>query len=99
MYPYVGPCHKGNAYPRVADGGDGLQIRNIAANILNKQSRTADRGRSSSLLRDVTQGLGNGEELLTIRVTISFSRTVLLHGVSGIWRKTVALCLIDYDPL
>jgi hypothetical protein len=30
--------------PRVADGGDGLQIWRVAASILNKQSRTADRG-------------------------------------------------------
>jgi len=32
------------ARPRVADGGDGLQIWTVAANILNKQSRTADKG-------------------------------------------------------
>jgi hypothetical protein len=34
---------------RVADRGDGLQIWRVAANILNKQSRTADSGWSSSL--------------------------------------------------
>jgi len=28
----------------VADGGDGLQMWRITANILNKQSRTADKG-------------------------------------------------------
>jgi hypothetical protein len=38
------------ARPRVADGGDGLQIQNVAANILNKQSRTADKGWSSNLV-------------------------------------------------
>jgi hypothetical protein len=43
------PCHHGMARPQVADGGDGLQIWRVAANILNKQSRTADRGWSSSL--------------------------------------------------
>jgi hypothetical protein len=43
------PCHYGMARPQVADGGDGLQIRRVAANILNKQSRTADKGWSSSL--------------------------------------------------
>jgi hypothetical protein len=32
------------ARPQVADGGDGLQTWRVAANILNKQSRTADRG-------------------------------------------------------
>jgi hypothetical protein len=29
---------------QVADGGDGLQIWRVAANVLNKQSRTADTG-------------------------------------------------------
>jgi len=42
------------ALPRVTDGGDGLQIRRIAVNILNKQSQTADKGLSSSL------GVGRG---------------------------------------
>jgi hypothetical protein len=42
------PCHHGMARPQVADGGDGLQIWRVAANILNKQSRTTDKGRSSS---------------------------------------------------
>jgi len=31
------------ARPRVAVGGDGLCILNVAVNILNKQSRTADK--------------------------------------------------------
>jgi hypothetical protein len=31
------PCHHGMARPQVADGGDGLQIWRVAANILNKQ--------------------------------------------------------------
>jgi hypothetical protein len=35
--------------PQIAYGGDVLQIWKVAANILNKQSRTADRGWSSSL--------------------------------------------------
>jgi hypothetical protein len=42
-------CHHGMARLQVADGGDGLQIRSVAANILNKQSRTSDKGWSSSL--------------------------------------------------
>jgi hypothetical protein len=32
------------ARSRVADTGDGLQVWRVAANVLNKQSRTADRG-------------------------------------------------------
>jgi hypothetical protein len=34
------------ARPQVADGGDGLQIWRLAANILNKQSRSAGKGRN-----------------------------------------------------
>jgi hypothetical protein len=48
------PCHHGMARPRVADGGDGLQIWRVA-DILNKQSRTADKGWASSL------GVGYGD--------------------------------------
>jgi hypothetical protein len=48
------PCHHGMARPQVADGGEDLQICRVAANILNKQSRTADKGWPSSL------GVGRG---------------------------------------
>jgi hypothetical protein len=48
------PCHHSMARPQVADGRDSFQIRRVAANILNKQSRTADKGWSSSL------GVGRG---------------------------------------
>jgi hypothetical protein len=47
-------CHHGMARPRVADRGYGLQVWRVAANILNKQSRTADSGWSSS------PGVGRG---------------------------------------
>jgi hypothetical protein len=46
--------HHGMARPQVADGGDALQFWREAANILNKQSWTADKGWSSSL------GVGRG---------------------------------------
>jgi hypothetical protein len=48
------PCHNGMAHPRVADGGENLKIWRVAANILNKQSWTADKGWYSSL------GVGRG---------------------------------------
>jgi hypothetical protein len=35
--------------PQAADGRNDLNIWSVAGNILNKQSRTADKGRSSSL--------------------------------------------------
>jgi hypothetical protein len=43
------------ARPQVADREDGLQICTVVANILNKQSRTVDRGWLSSL------GVGRGD--------------------------------------
>jgi hypothetical protein len=45
----VGPYHHGLPLPRVAEEGDGLQIRKAAADVLNEQSRTADKEWSSSL--------------------------------------------------
>jgi len=72
----VGLCHHGMVRHQDADRGDGLQIWRIAANILNKQWWTADKGlspilgvrlgfnssspRKDSFLRNVTQGLGIG---------------------------------------
>jgi hypothetical protein len=46
--------HHNMARRQVTDGGDGLQMWRVAANILNKQSRTADKRWSSSL------GVGHG---------------------------------------
>jgi hypothetical protein len=61
------------ARPQVADGGDGLQIWRVAANILNKQSRTADKGWSSSL------GVGCGEK--TPRLKKKFSLRNFTKGL------------------
>jgi hypothetical protein len=41
-------CHHGKTRHRVADGGDGLQIWNVAVNTLN-ESRTAKKKWSSRL--------------------------------------------------
>jgi hypothetical protein len=43
------PCHQGMARPQLADGGDSLQFWRVAANMLNKQLWTAEKGWSSSL--------------------------------------------------
>ena len=40
------PVSHGMARPQVADRGNGLQIWRVAANMLNKQSWTADRSGS-----------------------------------------------------
>jgi len=42
------PCHQGMALPRVADGGDGMQIWRVSLNELDKQLRTTDKGWSSN---------------------------------------------------
>jgi hypothetical protein len=42
-------CHHETAVPQVTAGGDGLQLWRVASNILNKQSRTADKRWPSSL--------------------------------------------------
>jgi hypothetical protein len=42
------PCHHSMARPQVADGGNGLQVWRVAANILIKLSRTANKGWPSS---------------------------------------------------
>jgi hypothetical protein len=51
------PCHHGMVRPHVADGGDALQVWRVAANILNKQSRWANKGWSSSF--GVERGANN----------------------------------------
>jgi hypothetical protein len=43
------PYHHSMARPWVADGRDGLQLWRLAANILNKQPWTNDKGWSSRL--------------------------------------------------
>jgi hypothetical protein len=43
-------CHRCMARPQVVVGGDALQVWRAAANILNKKSRTADKGWSLSLV-------------------------------------------------
>jgi hypothetical protein len=65
----VGPCHHGKARPHVADGGDRLRIWRVAAIILNKRPRTADKGWSSSL------GVGKG-------LTIHRRKKSLLRNVT-----------------
>jgi hypothetical protein len=73
------------ACPQVADGGNGLQIWRIAANILNKQSQMADGGgpsalelgrgltnlhhKNSNLLRNISQSLGPGQ-IVWLRVLV-----------------------------
>jgi hypothetical protein len=56
--PFV---NHGMARPQVADGGDALQLWREAANILNKQSRTAEKAWSSRFR------VGCGTKRLTVK--------------------------------
>jgi hypothetical protein len=38
------PCHHSMMRPQVVDGEDALQVWKVAANILNKQLHTANKG-------------------------------------------------------
>jgi hypothetical protein len=51
------------ARSRVADGGDGLQIRRVPENVLNKQSLTADKYFNLWIGRGVSQ-------LLTVKTSL-----------------------------
>ena len=55
----MGPRHHGMARPRVADGGTASNMEG-AANILNEQSRIANKGWSSSL------GVGRGANISSL---------------------------------
>jgi hypothetical protein len=43
------PCHHSMARPQVADGGNTLQVWRVAANTLNKQSRTDKRPKQKKM--------------------------------------------------
>jgi hypothetical protein len=77
----LGPFQHGIARPRVADGGDGLQIWRVAANMLNKQSRTADIGWYSSV------GVGRGANKSS---PYKATRYEMCHRASDLegWLKT-----------
>jgi hypothetical protein len=70
------------ARPQVADRGDALQVWRTAANILNKQSHTADKGWSFSL--GVERGAINYSPL-----TISLLRNLLedSHNTLNRWKN------------
>ena len=75
----MGPCHHGMARPQVADR-ERPPIRRAAANKLNKQSRTADEGWSSSL------GVGRGANNPSLLKT-KFNNTHMRDDSSG--HKTI----------
>jgi hypothetical protein len=71
---------------RLQDGdrGNGLQIWRVAANIFNKQSRTADNGRSSSL----EVGLeANNSSLKEISLLLNARQGLLLELI--LWNELI----------
>jgi hypothetical protein len=75
------PCHHGMARPLVADGGDGLQLWRVAANILDKQSPTAENWWSSRLLVGRCSNNSSRKECLLRNITKD-SELDLLFGTS-----------------
>jgi hypothetical protein len=59
--------------PQVADGGNGLQIWKIVANILNKQSPTADKGWSSR------SGVGDNNSPLKNKRLTKCQKSILIN--------------------
>jgi hypothetical protein len=69
-------------HPQVMDRGDGMKMRRIAVNILNKQWRTASRGWSSTF--GVGQGTNNSHGKITNCYCCEiFKRAMELDGFSG----------------
>ena len=72
-------CKYGLARPQVGDGGEGLQVWRLAANILNNQSRTADKRRSFRL--EFGRGANN---FLPWKFNNSFCSPVALGPIPGL---------------
>jgi hypothetical protein len=58
------PCHHSVVHPHVVDGGDGIQVWRTAADILNNQSGTSNKGLSSSLR--IVRDVDGGQQFFTI---------------------------------
>jgi hypothetical protein len=71
---YVGHCHHDMARHRAAVGRDVLQICTVAANRLNKQSRTADKVWACSL--GVGRGANNSSPLNNQLITKCYIGTL-----------------------
>jgi hypothetical protein len=87
-----GPCHHGMARLQIADGGNGLQIWRVAANILSKQWRTADKGWHSSL--EVRRGANNSSSL---KISLLQNVTKGLGLGRNIWRLNSGNACYHWD--
>ncbi|KAJ4427975.1 hypothetical protein ANN_23988 [Periplaneta americana] len=69
--------HHGTACPHVADRGDGLQIWRVAANILNKQSWTADK-EEEMILGDMLLELHDSCEQYGMKINANKTKTMVI---------------------
>jgi hypothetical protein len=86
------PCHHYMARLQVVDGGDGLQIWRVALNILNGQSRTADKAWSNL-------GVERGANISPLKEQLStkcYTRLLLTLSCS---RMTPACDVTNLDTL
>jgi hypothetical protein len=72
--------HHGMARPQFADGGTASNLE-VAANILNKQSRTAEKGGPAAR--------GLGEVLTNMKTYHVTSRSQILRPWADLWHDTV----------
>jgi hypothetical protein len=75
------------ARPHVVDGGDALQFWRAAANILNKQLRTADRGWSSSLEGSCEHGIEPSGSIKCREVLEGLHNLYMVYMVENTGRK------------
>jgi hypothetical protein len=77
------PCHYGMARLRVADGGDGLQMWRVVANILTKQLWIANKGWTTSF-----RGWAWGEQTLTVKNSL----VTKFHKEPRAWADSLEIC-------
>jgi hypothetical protein len=77
--------HRGVAGSQDGDRGDGLLMWRVAANILRKQSRTGEKGQSSSLVF----GLGAVNPYLNTSISWSVTQGLGLGGFFGYSNETL----------
>jgi hypothetical protein len=73
------------ARPQVAGGGDGLQVRNVATSILNKQSRKPTKGGPPALVSGVrltTPHLKNISLLQNVNKGLELGRILWINDLS-----------------
>jgi hypothetical protein len=81
-------CHHGMTYPQVEDGREGLLKRWLAVNILNRESRTADKSWSWSQGTYCRLRCSSSMNILCYDI---FTKASELEGLFGTSSKTVII--------